>query len=238
MSMHVPETRLIDLAAGLLSPAEQQDVMGHVRRCAECENRLRLIVADQESARSNPVPTLVDGKVQWARKKQRRPILVPAAIAAAVLLAVAVGRLVTNHNASVPDYWIPITGQAVTLRTSDNRMNDALRAYQARDAKTAVEELRAFTPSSEEPAASLLRDVYLASALVNAGRSDEGLALLEKDETTRYLPTQWRAQAEWVRYVALRRTDKNKEADETLSALAAKPGEIGDKARAELARRH
>lgn len=237
MNVHITETRLIDLAAGLLSSAEQRDVMGHVRWCAECENRLRLIVADRESTRSSPAPALSDGRIQLARKNRRPAILVPAAIAAAaVVLVVAVGLLVVDHEDSVPDYWIPITGEAVILRTVDDAMTDALRAYQAHDAKAAVEELRAFTPSSDDPTASTLRDVYLASALVNAGRPSEGLELL-KSPTLNYLPGQWRGHAQWVRYVALRRTDKDKEADEVLDALGAEPGEMGDKARAELERR-
>src|SRR5678815_2453671 len=235
MNVHITETRLMDLAAGLLSSAEQRDVTGHVRSCAECENRLRLIVADRESARSGPAPALSDGKIQLARKKRRPAILVPAAIAAAVVLVVAVGILVVNHKDSVPDYWIPITGETVILRTVDDGMTDALRAYQAHDAKAAVEELRAFTPFSDDPAASTLRDVYLASALVNAGRSSESLELLER-LTLNFLPGQWRGHARWVRYVALRRTDQDKEADEVLDALAAEPGEMGDKARAELQR--
>ena len=237
--MHPPESRLVDLAMGLLSSDEADATRDHIRHCAECESRFRVIVADRESLRAGPVPTLVNGHIHLDQRAAGTKKWVRVGLVAAVLTvaAVSVFRLAVQER--FPQYWIPVTDDTAVVWRADgdsNRVMDQFEAYQNQDAAAAVDELRALTPDPSNYTASTLRDLYLASALTNAGRPTEALELLDPDEIN-VLPTPWRFHAQWVRYLALQRADRDADAKAWLEKLAAEePGETGEKARDELRR--
>lgn len=235
---HPPEPQLIDLASGLLSREEAGEIMAHVRACPECEARLRAMVADLESARSGPVPVLVDGRIQLAEHRRRPNILIRASVAAAVIAAIVLGTfLVVNRHDAIPEYWIPVTNGTTTLHrgTEPGDLADALSSYQGHDAASAIEQLEKIRPAPDDNTSTRLRDLYLASALINAGRANEGLEVLDRNEI-QWMPTPWRYEAEWVKYVGLRRAGRDDEAHKWLETLATTPGENRARAQSELNR--
>lgn len=239
MNAHPTESELIDLATGLLGPDDARTTMEHIRACAECERRLQAIVADREALRARPAPVVVDGHIEFKQTAPPRRLWLGLAVAAAVVIVVALGTLRFANHRRIADYWIPVSSETTTLRSpsdSQHNVSRALRSYQEHDAAAAVEELRALKPPANDVAVSSLRDLYLASALVNAGRAPEGLAMLDRLSLDS-LPAQWRYEAQWVRYVALRRTGRNPDARAWLEKLVNEPGEIAARSRAELQRR-
>src|SRR5688572_21314312 len=238
--MHPPESRLLDLAMGLLSADEAKATRDHIRDCAECESRLRVIGADRESVRSGPVPVLINDRIELPAPPRRPSVVVRVGLIAALFAVVALGIYTgKNRNDGPPDYWIPVTNETTVVWRAEgdsNRVMDRFEAYQNQDAAAAVDELRALTPDPSDYTASALRDLYLASALTNAGRPTEALELMDPTEING-LPTPWRFHAEWVRYLALQRAGRDEDAKAWLEKLAAEePGESGEKARDELRR--
>jgi len=238
MNAHPTESELIDLATGLLEPADAPTTMEHIRGCAECERRFRSIVADHEALRGGPIPTVVDGRVDLAPPR-RRARLRDAVIAAALVAAIALGTFrVVEHRDRMPEYWIPVIGETNVLRGTEQRgVADALRSYRDRDAATAIKDLQELQPPAGDNTSSTLRDLYLASALINAGRANEGLEILDRNDI-QSMPTPWRYEAEWVKYIGLRRADRDDEARAWLEKLSTEPGPNSARVQAELKRRN
>ena len=239
MTSHAPESRLIDLASGLLSDEEARELIQHIGQCSACEARLRTVVADRESARSGPVPKLRYGRIQLG-PGPRPSILVRASLVVAACALVALGVfLATHRNDGPPEYWIPVTNETTLLHRGNEQggVTDVLKSYRDHDAATAIKELQALTFAPGDETASTLRNVYLASALANAGRAEEALEVLGPTWAIEFLPTPWRFHAQWVRYVALLRADKEQEANDLLEKLAEEPGAMGEKAREEIKHR-
>ncbi|HEU4364269.1 MAG TPA: hypothetical protein VFT13_02270 [Candidatus Krumholzibacteria bacterium] len=162
------------------------------------------------------------------------------AVAALVVLIGSINFLRNPRESGPGDYWIPISGEATLLRSPTNSspsqdVTDALRAYRQRDAATAVEELRAFKVPVSDATVYTLRDLYLASALVNAAQPEEALATLET-LGIESLPQPWRGHARWTYYLALMRVGRTNEAFALLGSLAQETGEIGQRAREEVNR--
>lgn len=243
MTDHRPidESRLIDLVAGLLAKEESDETRAHLRSCSECEQRFQTLAGRYESRVAGPLPTRRDGRFRLAPK---RPLMTKrvwvTAVAASVVVAFAGAFLVAKRERPL-EYWIPIGQEAVVLRSATepsphSTAGDVLEPYSARDATAAVEELKRLQVAPEDVTAAALRTLFLASALVNAGREEDALEELE-NIVVRWLPTQWRGEAEWVQYVALVRLHRDAESLAHLERLSQEPDEIGARARAELKRR-
>jgi hypothetical protein len=82
---------------------------------------------------------------------------------------------------------------------------------------------------------SSLQRLMLASALVNDGQPREALDVLDRLEIFS-LPVRWREQAQWVEYLALRDAGRSEDAHARLDKLSKYESDIGERARAELAR--
>ena len=229
------ESALIDLVHGLASPSERDSLLAHLRTCEQCEGRFRALVREHELLRAEKLPGLAGASMAGPSSTVRPKLVVWAAVAAAAVLIgfIAIPRLAGDRTSSV--YWIPIEHEATVLRSTNeaptrSEVNGALDAYVNRDAAGAIEELRAFQVSPDNETSSDLRDLFLASALVNAGQHGEANDLLDRLDVDT-LPTQWRGQARWVRYIALARLERRDEARALLDKLVREPGEIGRLAR-------
>jgi hypothetical protein len=149
VSTHPLESRLVDFVLGLLSPDDETAIRDHIRQCASCESRLRVIVADRESVRSGPVPVLIDDRIELPAAPRRPSVVVRVGLVAALFAVVALGIYTgKNRNAGPPDYWIPVTNETTVVWRAEgdsNRVMDRFEAYQNQDAAAAVDELRALT---------------------------------------------------------------------------------------------
>jgi hypothetical protein len=241
MSHHPPadESRLIDLVAGLLTKEDSEETLGHIRRCSECEQRLRALVSDYETLRGGAMPRMVDGHIQVESPKRR---LVPGrwvVVAAAVVVLASVAAIQLSRRGDAREYWIPVGGEAAVLRSAggsdSSQIQSALQPYQDRDPEAAIEQLTALQIPYEDVTAISLRGLYLASAYLNANRPEEALQTL-KWVVVAWLPAPWRWEAQWVEYLALVRLDRRDEARIVLEMLSQEPNEFGARARAELER--
>jgi len=242
MPLHpIDESVLIDLAHGLAAPSEHAEALAHIRSCPECEIRLRAIVSDREQLLAARIPQATDRVRTVARSgvmgsKALRWIAVAAA---AVIIAVALPYLSRDHERG--EYWLPLSENEETFLRSSRDMGQArgldnvLQPYRERNAKEAVEQLTAYAVPPSDATAVALRDLFLASALLNAGRTDEAIASLERINV-RTLPQPWRSRAQWVQYLSLNELNRETEARELLGNLKDEPGDIGDKARLEIER--
>lgn len=238
MPLHpIDESTLIDLAHGLTPHAEREAILVHLRGCGPCENRFRELVAEREMLRAESRRRIAAGRTAGPSRRARTTVWVSAAAASVLVASLLVSHL--SENGRRVEYWIPVEQEATLLRsTGDAHANSiwgALDAYVNRDAPRAIEALRSLALAPENEPALVLRDLFLASALVNAGSyadADELLGRLEIDT----LPTQWRRQARWVRYLALSQLDQEDEARALLEKSVREPGEIGRLARKEIHR--
>lgn len=232
--LHMTEDRLIDLVNHLLSEAEERTMLSHIEQCATCEERLRLAIADRETARSTPAPSVrPDGKgvIALPRRHPRRLGAIALTVAAAA--AIAAVAYMANHRSEHESYWIPIGFESSSLRSAESvsaGSSSAFHAYESHDAEKTIELLKSASPTDDEMIASLQR-LMLASAYVNDKQPKEALYVLEKLEIFS-LPVKWREQAQWVEYLALRDSGQKDEARARLDKLATYDSEIGARARA------
>ena len=120
--LHITDDRLIDLVNHLLSEAEERTALSHIEQCATCEERLRLALADRETAKSTPAPSLrPDGKgvVPLPRRRPRRLGAIVVVTAAAAVM-IAAGAYLVRHRGGPEQYWIPIALDASSLRSADS----------------------------------------------------------------------------------------------------------------------
>ena len=238
---HADEDRLIDLYFGLLPQAAAREVLAHLRACAACEGRFRVLVREREELRGSAGPRLVESAIvlpppadDAARPIERRGVIA-AGIAAAAILALLV--LLPLYLAGPGPYWLPLDREFMLLRAGPlpaelARFGAGLEAYREHDAGRAAELLE----SAEVPESyTRLRDLFLASALALDDRQADALPVLERLRIHR-LPMPWRARALWVSYTALRDAGRIEEASSLLDDLAARDDEIGALARLERRR--
>jgi hypothetical protein len=234
------ESVLIELAFGLLPVERRDEILAHLRTCAECEARFQTVVAEREHFRAkladaSPHPTALP---QIRPRRTLRAMWVAAAACAAVVAVVVISR--QSGPDAAREYWIPVGEESMVLRSAEewarpDQVHGVLDAYARRNATEAIQELERFEAAPGDETSSALRDLFLASALLNAGRPLECEAVLQR-LTIDTLPPQWRRQARWVRYLALTALDRNAEAQPLLDLMAGEPGEIGALARDEMKR--
>ena len=235
MTVHpLDESNLIDLAHGLLPESERERLLDHIRSCEQCENAFRDVVRERERARA------VDWPISRVPRASRARLAGWTAVVAAATVALLVVLPRLNHQPTPAQYWIPVEQEATVLRSTNEQsgrtaVGGALDAYLRHDAATAVVELQAFHAPSESETSRTLRDLFLASALVNDGRYHEADDVLSRI-TIESMPTQWRRQARWVRYMTWSQMGLTSEAHGLLEQLQHEDGEIGRLARGELER--
>jgi hypothetical protein len=226
MSAHATDDRLIDLAHGLLEPAERSACLAHVGKCSACEVRFRAIAGEHARLAAEVAPSISSHGTRYA---------VAASIAALLLVAAAL-RFGRTTDAPAP-YWLPIEREQAVLRSHGDgeapaEFARALEAYAQQDARRAARLLReANVPKEYLP----LRDLYLASALELGGDAAEAQAVLDRLHIDT-LPEPWRTQARWVDYTSARDQDQDDRAAALLETLARASGEIGELARRERER--
>ena len=224
--LHPTEDRLIDLAAGLLPPSADAEILRHLESCADCEARFRTICRDAELARLlKPA----------ARPASRWRF---AAVAASLLLIAATIALSTRPSGHTDPaaYWFPVELETVGLRTGapegdEAVFHDAVEAYKRHDPDRVVMLL------GDRPIPEALDPlkIMLASALVKAGEPAKAQALLTELRIDT-LPQPDRDRASWILYTALARAGKSSEARRLAESLASRPGEFSEPARREAAR--
>jgi hypothetical protein len=236
---HATDESLLDLLNGLMLPNDVESTMGHIRQCRVCENRMRELLREREMLVANGFPVVRSGSVEMPRRPRRRKLALSLGTLAAALLVVLLAH---GHRVNEPEpYWIPVGDQERTILRSDPgdagaTIDDVLRAYVDRDAATAVDQLRKMGTADRSHTANTLRDLYLASALVNCGHAAEGLDVL-RQPTVANMPRPWRLYARWVTFLALSDTGRKDEAMSLLEELSAEPGPVGDLARSRRSRK-
>ncbi|MGH9869859.1 MAG: hypothetical protein ACREAA_17070 [Candidatus Polarisedimenticolia bacterium] len=224
---HLAEDALIDLLHGLLPAGEAESMLGHMRSCSACEERFRMAARDNERARAVGAPLM-----RPANGASRRRWKV-AGVAAGILMGALLAVLLRDRPAVEP-YWLPVEEDQVSLRSLDTdepprELLSALDAYKERDARRALEWLERAPVSSSYRG---VRDVYLASALVNDGRNAEAGRVL-RGLGLETMPQPWRSRARWLLYLVMKE-DNDPGAPALLNQLADDPDVVGEWARREL----
>jgi len=227
--MHLSEDRLIDLARDLVPPHERDGLIAHIEACAACEARFLATCREAELLELRGLPPAL-------RAQPRRGFVWAAAAAAAILAAALLGGAFLRQRGDDLEPWLPVDSERVMLRslpsTADNEaFLEALEAYARHDSGRVVELLRgrALPPQYE------FLGLFLASAQVRENDCEAALATLERLDIDT-LPQPYRDRARWERYLALKHVERGAEARELLTLLASHPGELRDRAEAELSR--
>jgi hypothetical protein len=235
--LHITDDRLIDLTHHLLPEQEEKDALEHLEGCEVCEARFRELLNDYETAKSRFQTSKTDGKgvISLPRRRPRR--LGAVAVVASAIIVAAIGHFALHRSSSGP-YWIDTDAISSPQRGEDElasqALTDAFAAYARHDVKASVEQLRD-APVPNDEMLSSLRLLLLASAEVNAGQAKDGLDDLEKLSVDT-LPPQWRSEARWVQYLALRESGDTEAARARLQTLVSEEGRIGQLAREEMVR--
>ena len=248
-SIHLCEDQLIDLLGGLLSRTEESESLAHMRGCALCENHFRMLTRERESLRAMPSPRFVGGEIVLPRydlihsrprifRSRRANWIGAAAVAAAVVTIALATHLFGPSPSDAEDYWLPAPNQVIVPAPESGpptHMQMAIEAYEDHDPARALALLENVGMPHRNEETEMLRRLYQASALVNDDRPREAQQILD-DLDISQMTEPWRARANWVQYLMLRKSDQISRADHVLKELLDEPGEIGEMARRERER--
>ena len=120
---HVPDDRIVDLVADLLDPSARASALEHLRDCAACERRFRETSGQRERLdlrRWRDAGTVAD----HAPAGRRRWQLLGAAAVLAVVGLFAGSELFRRGRADGLDYWLPLEGERLMLRSTPAPMED------------------------------------------------------------------------------------------------------------------
>lgn len=252
--LHPGPDRLLDLVNGLLPTSERSDLLDHLRRCPTCEFALRELAASHEKALAMFTEALFTEALSPARSGPSIRVLAPRhrrrarwrtvsalLAAAAVLVAVLWG---TNARRSSPGpsprgeqmaelvTWLPepeptVFQRDATREAADPRIVQGLAAYRDRDARTAR---RLLSAARANGPLEQVRRIYLGSALLHLGQEHDALETLRAIELAQ-VPEPWKSETQWLLALAHGETGNTAKADSLYRLLAARPGEIGERAR-------
>ncbi|MFN0150447.1 MAG: hypothetical protein ACKVU1_07020 [bacterium] len=238
---HLDEDLCIDFLHGLVDRAKRQEVLAHVRVCAQCERLLSERTAERERVLASvpdalrgpaiaPVPRTDARRARTARRERALIPLGIGALAAAAALLVFALRPASSPARELR--MLPAVSELTIWRDASERPPDAellegLTAYSREKFAAAIKKLQTPQPSHR---LDVLRRVYLASAYAHDRRYDEGLAVLESIATDP-IPDPWGAETRWAHWVALKHSGRHASADSVLHVLASEPGELGQRAR-------
>lgn len=247
-SPHVDDDFLLDLANGLIADDVSETRVLHLRECPSCDDRFREQVRLRERVRaagvpsssmSSPTPEAGEARAaRWSGTWRAATLAATLAAAAVLVLVVLVPFFRKSATPDVPDYWLPLDRGEVSLRSSSpsdpvSELRLALQTYAGGDAAGALDRLdRANVPESYRS----LRDLFRASSLLLLGRSAQARETLEQMPIWG-MPEPWRDRANWLLYTALTRTGEPDKARTILVSLVGVPGDVGDLARAEQAKK-
>src|SRR5688572_30494292 len=111
--LHISDDRLVDLIHHLLSPEDEKAAMAHLEQCSDCEERLRVLLRENETARASR-PALTAPKRVILPRGARVGLVIAAAIA-----IVALGLFASKRGRPEP-YWIPLQFDESALRSADS----------------------------------------------------------------------------------------------------------------------
>ncbi|MEZ4388211.1 MAG: hypothetical protein R3D98_11670 [Candidatus Krumholzibacteriia bacterium] len=238
---HPDDETVFALVHGLLPGAERERTLDHVRTCADCERLFRDLSRVREKALADGPPAVAASRPDESpsnRRRTRRAWALAAVAAGVAWLLVWFGAAEFGEGGREPaPYWLPTSLEVAVERSADAGvppgLTTALAAYEQRNVDRAITD---FLNLELDGGWADLRDVYLCSALVNAGRYGEAAVVLDRLDVPT-LPHDSRMAARWCRYVVLEVAGRDDEARDVLVAMRDDPGPVGERARAELAGR-
>ncbi|MFT5315135.1 MAG: hypothetical protein ACI9UK_000967 [Candidatus Krumholzibacteriia bacterium] len=180
---------VVDFSLGLLSPEQEKVLLTTARSSPELEALLRAQCPDfkgfgnkARAAAAPPAPVVVD--LPWHR--QRRTWGWSTSVAASVALTVWLAPVSES-----PQYWLPFDNVLLSQRSQAENvggLSTGIERYSAGDLLAAVAALKS---ADVQGANKDLRDIYLASAMINLGRTDEAFKILTSMDLES-LPSPWR----------------------------------------------
>lgn len=237
---HASADQLLDLVLGLTLPESRRELLDHLARCADCEQRMRDIAASHERARARQAAVLGGAGVPQRAVPRRSRWMGPSIAMAAALVAV-VGLFVILRAPSAPAprgaavVWLPRPDPGVLARGgasngADSSLLAGLAAYEQHNLVVARRGLEAAHASG---VMEQVRRVYLANTLLQLGAALPALDQLQSLDYTQ-LPEPWRAESRWALGQALAGAGRKEQADSLMRQLASEPGPVGERARAGL----
>ncbi len=185
--------RALDFALGLLNKDEERALLAEAREDPELEALIQQQCANRENARGEGLPTTISlSGTNRRRVGLRRPQIL---VAGSLLAATLAFFFLVQPRRQPASYWLPVTevvniqrsaeGDGVVLRTG-------LDLYAAHDLTAAI---AALEQAPVQGALGDLRNLYLASALLNSGHRQEARQVLGRVDVPS-LPYPWRERAE------------------------------------------
>jgi hypothetical protein len=168
----------------------------------------------------------------WQTAANRRRLVLTAGVtaAAALLVFVLLPRL-QSPDARALLHPLPAYAEDLQVRSAENDHPDqelvaGLRAYSREEYRTAIGHLER---ARNEGPLETVRKLYLGSALAQQAQWEQAVAVLASHATTP-LPDPWGSESRWTLAIALAESGNQTGADSLLQALAAEPGEVGERA--------
>jgi hypothetical protein len=244
---HVSDDRCLDLAQGLLDPADRQVTLGHLKMCRECERRFQEIAASHARALSaaasvlqHSSPVLATVSPLRTRSRTRRWIL-PAAAAACIAALLGVARftrlsppeiaVVTGSESRLPPAQLRGAIRDLQVSTADTSIAAGLTAYNRSDYSTARQRLET---AKADGRLEIVRRIYLGSTLLELGDAARA-ALFLRDVDLKLVPEPWKSETQWNLALALERSGHAATADSILSVLSRERNPAGERARSHRA---
>jgi len=184
---------VVDYSLGLLSSDQEKVLLATARANPELDAMLRQQCEDYRRLRASRKPRKVAVNFRTDRitplplLRQPRTWLLTTALAASVALFVGL-----NPGSDSDQYWLPVD-DAMLVQRSHSAVDEGLRQgiefYSVGELPQAITALQG---AELQGAMRDVRDIYLASALINAGRPLEAHIIIE-DMDLDSLPTPWRS---------------------------------------------
>jgi len=232
----------LDFLHGLLEPAEQERVLGHLETCGTCEDEFRRTAASHARGRAAVSRLGAAAPPPRALKTRGTMRRFPAwrLTAAAAILALAVGipvsRRTSERAAPVlePAPKLPAPKLRGAIRglvstAADSGVVRGIEAYNQGDLARARELLLPDTDGLMEPA----RRLYLGTVLLELGDATGARDVLQTLDYER-IPEPWKSESRWTLARALGNAGNRTASDSLLRVLASEEGEVAERARRAL----
>ncbi len=250
MTHRIDNDQLLDLVHGLLPEERRREVLDAMHDDPDAEARFQRLVRvreqilaqaaqppnDTAAAHSHHRPAKDSRLRRWLPTSG----LVAAAIAAVVWWQPWAGDPIDAYT------WLPennyeVVNEAEALGPTEELLREAMEAYRDRKPRRVAELLEQLTGAdldSLDESRRLIHDLYLASVKVITGDPAAALAIVDQLEAQYgegFIPEPFDANADWVRYLALRQL-KDDSAGTLLHSLMLRDDDIGRYARDEQER--
>lgn len=177
-----------DYSLGLLSADQERVLLATARGNPELEDMLRRQCPQYDRSMLFPTPETKQTEivVPLPRRRKQRAWLVAPAVAASLALMFWFGPRQGDEL-----YWLPVD-EAMTLQRSgyeaDDHLSQGLVLYATGDL---IEAVAALQKAEVQGAVEDLRNLYLASALINVGQTEDAHEILLNMDLD-LLPHPWR----------------------------------------------